>query len=278
MKKDTLLVPWDFTEVAENALQHAIKISTHIQNKIQLIHIVKTSKQIEEAEPKLKQDIERLSAKYQVSLEPVVKAGNLFSEISDYASNQNVSVVIMGTHGIRGVQKLTGSWALKVIVGSKVPFIVVQGPPSKKEIFKDVVFPLDYKQENKQKVNWALFLAKYFDVKIHIIAPKKIKDSGLQQKTTINVNFAEKIFNNHGIAYDLHKIDASKVGEETVNYAKKVDADIILIMTTKDIGLADYVLGAKEQYIIANQAQIPVMCVNPRTDLSRYGSFSSTGG
>ncbi len=278
MRKDKLLVPWDFTGVTENALLHAIKLSKYLENKIQLIHIVKNEKQKDDAERKLNNDIERLSAKYQIKLEPVIRVGNLFHEISNYASNQNVSLVIMGTHGIRGVQKLTGSWALKVIVGSKVPFIVVQGAPSKKEVLKDVVFPLDYRREVKQKVNWALFLAKYFDVKIHIITPKKIADSGLQKKMRINVNFTEKIFKNHGINYDSHTIDSSRVGEETVGYAKKIDADIILIMTTKDIDFSDYVLGAKEQYIIANQAQIPVMCVNPRTDLSRYGSFSSTGG
>ena len=53
---------------------------------------------------------------------------------------------------------------------------------------------------------------------------------------------------------------------------------MILIITTKGIGLTDFVLGAQEQYIIANTAKLPVMVVNPRTDLSRYGSFSATGG
>jgi nucleotide-binding universal stress UspA family protein len=277
MEKDTVLVPWDFTEVAENALKHATKLATHLKNKIQLIHIVKNEKQIEEYQEKLAKEIEKLSAEYNVTLEPVVKAGSLFHEVSNYASNHNVSIVVMGTHGIKGVQKFTGSWALKVIVGSKIPFIVIQGPPSKKEIFKDVVFPLDYKKEAKQKVNWALFLAKYFDVKIHVITPK-VRDQGLQKKIRLNLNFAEKIFENHGVHYDIQTIESSNVGAETIDYARNIDADIILIMTTKDIGIADYVLGAKEQYIIANNAKIPVMCVNPRTDLSRYGSFSSTGG
>lgn len=277
MEKDTILVPWDFTEVTENALKHAVKISAYLKNRIQLIHIVKSDKQVEEAQEKINKDIEELSKKYQVQLEPVIKVGSLFHEISDYASNNSVSIVIMGTHGIKGVQKFTGSWALKTIVGSKVPFIVVQGPPSKTEIFKDVVFPMDYKKEAKQKVNWALFLAKYFDVKIHLITPT-IKDKGLQRKTRMNVNFAERIFENHGVNYDIQTIDTSHLGVETVEYAQKVDADIILIITTKDIGFTDYVLGAKEQYIIANNARIPVMCVNPRTDLSRYGTFSSTGG
>lgn len=277
MDKDTILVPWDFTEVAENALKHAVKISPYLKNKIQLIHIVKTEKQIEEAQKRLSKDIEKLSAHYGAKIEPVVRAGSLFHEVSDYASNNNVSLVIMGTHGIKGVQKFTGSWALKVIVGSKIPFIVIQGAPSKAEVFKDVVFPLDYKKEAKQKVNWALFLAKYFDVKIHIITPN-VKDRGLKRKLTINQNFAQRIFDNHGVRYDIQTIESSHLGVETVDYAQKIDADIILIMTTKDIGFTDYVLGAKEQYIIANNVKLPVMCVNPRTDLSRYGSFSSTGG
>ncbi len=277
MEKDTILVPYDFTETAEYAVQHAIKISTHLKNRIQLIHIVKSDNQIEEATTRLKKEIERLKEEYQIDLDPVVLAGNLFKEVSDYASNNNVSIVIMGTHGIHGIQKITGSWALKVIVGSKIPFIVIQDPPSKREIFKDVVFPLDFKKEGKEKVNWALFLAKYFDVKIHIVAPN-LKDSSLQKKLRININFAEKIFENHNVKYEFYKSDASRIGEETIDHAKNIDADIVLIMTTKGIGFTDYMLGAKEQYIIANDQRIPVMCVNPRTDLRRYGSFSSTGG
>ncbi|MFO8235089.1 MAG: universal stress protein [Bacteroidales bacterium] len=277
MEKDTILVPWDFTQITEYALQHAIKISTHLKNRIQLIHIVKSEKQIKEAEEELKKDIERLSKEYQIDLEPIVSAGSLFNEISKYASENNISIVIMGTHGIKGIQKLTGSYALKVIVGSKVPFITIQTPPSKKEVFKDIVFPMDYKKEAKQKVNWALFLAKYFDVKIHIITPK-LRDKGLQKKTKMNINFAEKIFENHGVKYDFHPIDSSRLGEETVNYAKDIDADLLLIMTTSGIGITDYMLGAKEQYIIANEEKLPVMCVNPRTDLNKYGGFSATGG
>jgi len=277
MEKDKILVPYDFTEVTEYALQHAIKISTHLKNRIQLIHIVKSDKEVAEAEKRLKEEIQKFNEQYKIDLDPVVLAGNLFHEVSDYASKNNVSIVVMGTHGIRGMQKITGSWALKVIVGSKIPFIVIQDPPSKKEVFKDVVFPLDFKKEGKEKVNWALFLAKYFDVKIHIITPK-LKDASLQKKLRINVNFAEKIFDNHNVSYDIQSSDAARIGEETIDYAKKIDADMVLIMTTKGIGFTDYMLGAKEQYIIANNAKIPVMCVNPRTDLSRYGSFSSTGG
>jgi len=277
MEKDTLLVPWDFTEVAEDALQHAIKISKRLDNNIKLIHVVKSLKKGEEALEELNKDIKKLTVKYKVELAPLVLEGSLFHVISDYASENNVSMVIMGTHGIKGMQKFTGSYALKVIVGSKIPFIVIQAPPSKKDTFKDIVFPLDYRSEAKQKLQWALFLVKYFEVKINIIIPT-IKDKSLNNKLMANVHFAEKILDKYDCDYDLHKIEGSNSAEESIAFAQKVDADMILIMTTKGIGITDYVLGAQEQYIIANTAKIPIMVVNPRTDLSRYGSFSATGG
>jgi nucleotide-binding universal stress UspA family protein len=277
MEKDILLVPWDFTEVAEYALEHAIKVAKRLNNQITLIHVVKTLKKGEEALVELNKDIEKLTKKYGYELHPLVLEGSLFHVISDYASENNVSMVVMGTHGIKGMQKFTGSYALKVIVGSKIPFIVVQDPPSKKEIFKDIVFPLDYRSEAKQKLQWALFLVKYFEVKINIIIPT-IKDKSLNTKLMGNVHFAEKILDKYDCDYELHKIEGSNSAEESIAFAKKVDADMILIMTTKGIGITDYVLGAQEQYIIANTARIPVMVVNPRTDLSRYGTFSATGG
>ncbi|MBI9054746.1 MAG: universal stress protein [Bacteroidales bacterium] len=277
MEKDTLLVPWDFTEVADAALQHAVKIAKKLNNHIKLIHVVKSLKKGEEALEELNKDIEKLNSKYNVTLEPLVLEGSLFHVISDYASENNVSMVVMGTHGIKGMQKFTGSYALKVIVGSKIPFIVVQEPPAKKDSFKDIVFPLDYRSEAKQKLQWALFLVKYFDVKINIIIPT-IKDKSLNNKLMANVHFAEKILDKYDCDYELHKIEGSNSAEESIAFAQKVDADMILIMTTKGIGITDYVLGAQEQYIIANTAKVPVMVVNPRTDLSRYGSFSATGG
>ncbi|MCG8411623.1 MAG: universal stress protein [Bacteroidales bacterium] len=277
MEKDTLLVPWDFTEVAESALQHALKFAKRLNNKITLIHVVKSSKKGEEALVELNKDIEELNKKYNVELEPLVLEGSLFHVISDYASENNVSMVIMGTHGIKGMQKFTGSYALKVIVGSKIPFLVVQDDPAKKDEFKDVVFPLDYRSEAKQKLQWALFLVKYFDVKINIIIPT-LKDRSLNNKLMANVHFAEKILGKYNCSYELHKVEESNIAERSIEFAQKINADVMLIMTTKGIGITDYVLGTQEQYIIANTAKIPVMVVNPRTDLSRYGSFSATGG
>ena len=38
--KKLIVVPWDFTQVAESALAHAVKISRMVGNDICLLHIV----------------------------------------------------------------------------------------------------------------------------------------------------------------------------------------------------------------------------------------------
>ncbi len=39
-KKKLIIVPWDFTHVAESALAHAVKIGRMVSNDICLLHIV----------------------------------------------------------------------------------------------------------------------------------------------------------------------------------------------------------------------------------------------
>ena len=46
---------------------------------------------------------------------------------------------------------------------------------------------------------------------------------------------------------------------------------MVMISTTRNISFQDYVLGASEQKMIANSEKLPVMCVNPRDDLTRTG-------
>ena len=78
----------------------------------------------------------------------------------------------------------------------------------------------------------------------------------------------------YGIEYEIHTAK-SKGNFETqlVDFAIDINADLILVMTTKNIGFTDYVFGASEQSIIANNAKVPILCVNPRKDLAGSSSW-----
>ena len=89
----------------------------------------------------------------------------------------------------------------------------------------------------------------------------------------VNLNFAIKYLIQNNIDYEIHEVQKGNFAEQTINFAQKINADLLLIMTTKNITVADYVMGASEQYIIANSSKIPVCCVNPKASFAKVGQF-----
>ncbi len=278
--KKIIVVPWDFTPVAENALAHAVKISRMVQNDICLLHIVDENiKPRAEGEKKalLNHLAKENSSKFDINILSQVYRGSIFTSIAEFVNSHDTSLVVMGTHGMIGMQKITGSWALKVIVKSKVPFIVVQNPPSDNERYHNIVFPVDFRIENKEKLYMAIFMGKYFDSKIHILKTVNT-DRSLIIKTNRNLNFAIKYLIQNNLEYEIHEIKNGKIAQQTIDFAQKINADLILIVTTKNITFADYVLGASEQEIIANSSKIPVCCVNPRSSFAATSQFMGGWG
>jgi nucleotide-binding universal stress UspA family protein len=271
-----IIVTWDFTHVSEYALAHAVKIAYIMRYEIKLLHIAEPgapSEKIEDARRKMTQICTDTFKRDGVICKVVVKEGNLFSAISDYATQSNTQLVVMGTHGIKGSQKLFGSKALKVLIGSNSPFIVVKAKPTEHLRISNVVFPIDFKSENKEKLQWAIFIGKNFQSKVHLFK-SPVGDSDLQKKVNTNLNFAIRFLKQNDIEYEIHT--SSKKGnfaKESIRFSEKINADLIIVMTTKHITILDYMFGADEQEIIDNSAKIPVMCVNPRVGFAGTSQY-----
>jgi nucleotide-binding universal stress UspA family protein len=275
-----IVVPWDFTPVADHALAHAVKISRMVRNDICLLHIVDNAiKESQEGEKKvmLNHVAEENSKKYNMNITGEIQKGSIFTAIAEFVNEKDASIVVMGTHGMKGMQKLTGSWALKVIVKSKVPFIVVQEPPVDQDRYHNIVFPVDFRRENKEKTQMAIFMGKYFDSKINILVTSTT-DPSLVKKTKINLNFAIRYLIQNNIEYEIHEIPKGNFAQQTIDFGIRINADLILIVTTKNITFADYMVGASEQYIIANSSKIPVCCVNPRASFAKSSQFMGGWG
>lgn len=278
--KHLIVVPWDFTPVASHALAHAVKISSMVGHEITLLHIVNSGasqKDLAEAKAHLQKVVDDNSKKYNIALSWNITKGSIFHAIAEFANEKEASLVIMGTHGMKGMQKITGSWALKVIVKSKIPFIVVQDPPADQGRYRNIVFPVDFRSENKEKMKMAIFMGKYFDSKIHMFVAGTT-DKWLAKKTKVNLNFAIKYLIQNNIEYEIHEVPKKKFAEQTIEFAQQINADLILIVTTKNITFADYTFGASEQYIIANSSRIPVICVNPKVAFTKTGQFMGGWG
>jgi nucleotide-binding universal stress UspA family protein len=275
-KNEPILVTWDFTTVSEWALEHAIRISRTTNNGISLLHIIPPKCPEKEKETKVEHmELVCTATEKRFGIRPsiIVIEGSIFRDIAKYATDSNASMVVMGTHGIKGSQKFFGSWALKVIVGSSAPFIVVQDKPETHEKYSNIVLPIDFKSENKEKLSWAIYFGKYFQSKVHLYK-YPVTDSSLKRKVEANLNFAIRFLRQNNLNYEIYSPPKSNdFLKETVEFSQQINADLILIMTTKYITIFDYMFGAREQRIIANSAKIPIMCINPKVNFAGVGQF-----
>lgn len=271
--ENLVLVPWDYSQVAEYAVQHAIRIAKLTDGTVSLLHVVKKAKEEEEAEAKLNAIADEMEAKYNFRPGIVIREGSIFKVISDTANELDANMLVMGTHGMKGMQKFTGSWALKVIAGTRAPFLVIQDPPEA-NLFENIVFPINFRVEDKEKLKWANYFSHYFKTKLHVVY-QEIGDVDLKHKIVSNLRFAKRYFEERNMNYEIIALRGEdSLAEETIEYAKEINSGMIMVMTTKHISFQDYVLGADEQIIIANKYKIPVMSINPREDTRKVGKFA----
>jgi len=260
MHKKTIIVPHDFTSVADNALSHAITVAKTTKAEIQVLHIVSKEKNIKEAEAKLEEICSTRSGEG-ITLVPIVRVGNIFDDIGDLAAEHHSELIIMGTHGLHGWQHITGSHALKVITHSSVPFIVVQ-ERGIKDGYNDIVVPLDLNKETKQKLAYVANIATYFNSRIHVITPDET-DEFLRHQVKANIQFAIKFFHERGIDVTTKVAPSSGFDKEIVKHAVSLEADLIAIMNLNRNNMLGVITANHEQYILTNDAQIPTMIINP---------------
>ena len=270
-----IIVPWDFSAVAKNAFMHAVNFAKTLSGHIILLHIAHDEKEIEEKQKELSASAAELEKEFSVKPDTVVQAGSIFTAIGEVATESKAQMIIMGTHGVKGSQKLLGSKAVKVVVSSRIPFLIVQDKPEEGKVER-ILMPIDFKKENKEKANWIYQISTDFHAKVTIFKSNP-KDKGFKRKLSSNMKYIENYLKTHDIDYDIVASQGKKsFKEEVVDYAKSESFDMILIMATRDIKWSDYLFGAPEQYIIANEHNIPVMCINPRP-MKIAGGFRATG-
>ncbi len=259
-----ILVPTDFTKVSDNALEHALLVAKTIDADIQVVHIIDNKKGIAEAKMKLDNLRDLTLRETGVNVSTIARIGTIFEDIDKVASEIDANMIIMGTHGLRGMQFLTGSRALKIVTESMVPFIIVQERPIRPHGYHKLVVPLDLHKETKQKLSLVADMAKYFGSKVHLISPGET-DEFLQNQLDRNIIFAKQYFNEKDIPYDVEITEAKTGGfvSALLKYSAAIEADLICIMNFFDASFMSIFSSSYEQQIITNDAQIPVLCVNP---------------
>jgi len=266
--KNTILVPTDFSEVCSNAANQAIEAAKLLNYKVVVLHVINSETlaylqsenlPVSYIDIKLKTIAKDLMSLGEINVEYLSREGSIFNTISEVASEIGANLIYLGTHGKIGIQRFIGSFALKVVIGSPVPVVVVQKRPFDKG-YKDIILPITSETGPWEKAKWAVYIARQFNAAIHILligdANEKVKDTANQIAT---------YFEKNQVSYSYKETDKhSQFAQQTIDYATSNNADLIMIMTDPDKGFINFILNSFDEEIIFNTSQIPVMCVNPR--------------
>lgn len=262
MERRSILVPHDFTPVGDNALNYAINLAKHIQSNVDILHVVKDEKERTKASAQCEKIIAGLANKpADVVVNYHIKSGSIFTDIATKASELKSSLIIMGTHGAVGMQKLFGSFAIKVITSTHVPFLVVQQKYTGTDLSK-IVVPIDESQESLQIEQVTSGLAGMTKSEIHVITEKKI-DSNLKLKCAVHSGLISKQFKEKGLNYVPAVIPKVKgFSSDIVSYAVKEKANLIAFAYHSDSLLPQFDTFA--QNLITNKEGVPVLIVNSK--------------
>ncbi len=260
MKK--IIVPSDFSPVADSAINYAIDINKVLNYDIVLLNIAESEEDVAEATAKLQAQAVGFKNKLGVDLQTKVSVGEIFDDIPAAAKELGAELIVMGTHGLRGLmQFIVGGNALRIITKSESPVIVTQSENQKKSISK-ILVSLDLNEETKQGLQIARNVAQRFNAEIHIVSPDE-KDEYLRNRILRNLQYAEEYLGKHGLGYKAQLIEAgSAYSKEVVKYAKYNDIDLICILNNADEKIIHAFGIDIEQKLITNDAEIPVLVMN----------------
>lgn len=250
------LVPFDFTPIACNALSHALQLSEHNPGEIELLHIAASPGQKAEARKALEKIALSNTTEDQKVTERVV-VGSIFSDIASEAERSKADLLVMGTHGEKGLQRIFGSHALKVITSSRIPFIVTQNRPPKP--IKEILMPVDFSIEKIEVSHTAAHLAATFNAEVHLLH-QPVNDTWLVQQLKNNIAMVQEKLRRKGLTHFVVQLGGDKsFGEEVMKYGNGRDCMYAIGHFTEGFFPQ---LERFSQNLLTNPEQAPVLIMN----------------
>ena len=272
MKK--ILVPTDFSEEAENALKVAAQIAKKFDGEIFLLHMLELPLDlIDPSQPKGSGDLPEaiffmklahqrfnkvMKSDYLkgIKVHETVEFHEAFDGIMEISKKHDCDVIIMGSSGAEGLKDIfIGSNTEKVVRHSNIPVLVIKNEIPLFEV-KKFVYATDLDPETIETFEKAINFAHKLNTTIELVmvnTASKFKttdeiDEKLDHFTKgINAsNFEFKVYNDVNVETGI------------LNYAKKIDADLIGISTHGRRGIAHFINGSLSEDLV-NHAKRPIV-------------------
>jgi len=272
MKK--ILVPVDFSDLSDKALDFAIETSKAGDMQVEVLHVIEISgaslygqdllgtshiwldTYINDMKESAKTRMETLKSKHQYkNLNTRIELGYPYTHISKTVAEVNADLVIMGSHGDSGLHGvLVGSNAEKVARECSCPVLVIKNSLKVAQI-KNIAAGLHWRETPEKLIVRLKQLQKLFNAHLsivwvntptdferdHFVYPA-LEDMAKKYELT---NFSLNIYNDYFEEEGLR------------NFTSKVKADMIAIGTHGRSGLANYISGSVAGELV-NESKLPI--------------------
>ena len=290
--KNEILVPIDFSEQSLIALGQSYNLAREYKAEILLLYVIEeggflnlaTSKQVNDMKKDIQKKLDKLAEetekKSKIHVDTMIAKGKAYEKIIEVADMTDALMIIMGCSSRKKLQKLfIGSNALRVVREANCPVITIKGK-AHREGCKNIVLPLDLTKETRDKVRQAIEVANLGSYKsaIRVVSVLQSSDEFVVNKLTRQLEQVKVYIQKQGIECSAEIIKTVK-GEDSlaqciIDYAHKVDGDLMIIMTQQETNFTRMFIGSTAQEVV-NNSDIPVMSIIPQ--MRKYKTkFQST--
>ena len=287
-----ILVPIGFSEQSIVAMGQAMNLAKIKNSEVILLSVIEdrnsmfdilVSNEMEEGKiknrvlVKLNEIASEYSEKYGVQVETLVAKGSVYDKICEVADMMSVDLIVMGTNGApKGIaKKFIGSNAEKVVRSAKCPVVTIKGK-NHKDGCDNIILPLDLEKETKEKVSYALEYARYWNATVRIVSVVLKDNTEIKNHLQNNLKLVETFITKAGVECTAELLVAEKkisLSEAVLEYEKRFESDLIMIMTKKEGSFSDS-LSVTARTLIYN-SEIPVMSIHPKARIHRTKSSTS---
>jgi nucleotide-binding universal stress UspA family protein len=267
----SILVPFDSSGSSTVALGAAIAMADVFNAKVTLLFVQDVNLKVQHVNSTSLSDfVAKLKEDQKADIDFIIRDGKVYKEIVKAATEIDTDIIIMGTHSVMGFQEYwVGSNAYKVATTAPCPVITMQ-EHIKHKTFEKIVLPIDTSRDTRQKVPMAIALAKVTGSEIHVLAVSSDKEG---DDVITAKNYAHQV---HGIIKDagvnvvMETSTGRNIATLTIDYAQKINADLIMIMTDQESG--SVFMGPFAQQLI-NHSPYPVMSIKPKEVYISYATI-----
>jgi len=191
-----------------------------------------------------------------------------WEQITSYAKENEIDLIIMGSQGANGLNELfIGSNAEKVVRFAECPVLTLHDNSTEIN-YKNLVFASNFYGETSKSFPKIIKFANMFGAHIHLL--KVISSSSFETTRYSNKLIKDFIKPFNLTNYTIHIYNETSVEKGVLNFAEDIDADIITMETHGRKGLAHLFIGSIAEDI-TNHAKRPVLTVKIKEVPTKYG-------